>query len=572
MKFWRSNILLFTIVIFMTCQVFAQLTVTNKITGIQDPSLKNAYSRLKLHQKITKGHVTKKDLEKYVDEGPGEIKKAIAPYGYFKTTVNARLSHKGNKWTINFHVNPGPQLKITELHIKLEGKGKYDHRLQRYFHHLPLDEGDGFDTDTYKKVESNLLELAQKRAYLKAKFTKNKIIINLKRYTCAILMTLDTGPKFYFGPVKFTKTPLNESFLRRYITFKYGSPYSYNSLLNMQQNLSGGGYFQSVSVVPQVDKAVNQHIPTRVNLTMNKKREYLFGLGYGTNTGMRGTFGYNMRWVNRYGHKFYFNTTLSAMEQNLAAQYTIPGKDPAHERYIITGGIYKQSPKHGDAVTRSVGVGYIRNYTKWQRTILLNYELETYRFERHESYQHSRLLMPSLLFTRTIAKDPIKVENGSKFTILLRGSSQHLASTVSFFQGDLQYKQIFTLTENNRFVMRGDLGYTLMHKRDRLPLSKNFYTGGIDTIRGYSYKGIGPGRYLAIASAEYQRRIKGNFYGAIFYDIGNAMDHMNEPLIRGTGVGVVWQSPVGALRIYIARALSDKHRPLRLEFSLGPDL
>jgi len=546
--------------------------VTNEITGIQDPALKNAYTRLKVHQKMTKGQVTKQELEKYYEEGPTEIKKAIAPYGYFKATINASLSHKGDAWIIHYHVNPGHQLKITELHINIEGNGKYDKPLQKYLQHLPLNIGDNFNTDTYKKVESNLLELAQKRAYLKANFTKNKIVINLKRYTCAILMTLDTGPKFFFGPVTFSKTPLDEKFLRRYLTFKYGSPYSYNQLLTMQQNLSGGGYFESVSVVPQMDKTVNTYVPTQVNLKMNKKKEYLFGIGYGTNTGLRGTFGYNMRWVNRYGHKFYLDLTLSGIEQNLAAQYAIPGKDPAHEKYIITGAIYKQLPKHGDALTKSVGVGYVRNYIKWQRTLLLNYEIEKYRFQRHVSYEHSRILMPSILFTRTMAKDPIKVENGSKFTILIRGASQHLASTVSFLQGDLQYKQIFTLAENNRFVLRGDLGYTTVHIRDRLPLSKNFYTGGIDTIRGFSYKGIGPGRYLAIASAEYQRRIKGNWYGAIFYDIGNAMDHVNEPLNRGTGIGVVWQSPVGALRVYIATALSDKDKPLRLEFSLGPDL
>ena len=50
------------------------------------------------------------------------------------------------------------------------------------------------------------------------------------------------------------------------------------------------------------------------------------------------------------------------------------------------------------------------------------------------------------------------------------------------------------------------------------------------------------------------------------------MDHWNEKPDRGTGVGVIWQSPIGAVRVYVATALSDKDHPLRLEFSLGPEL
>jgi translocation and assembly module TamA len=43
-------------------------------------------------------------------------------------------------------------------------------------------------------------------------------------------------------------------------------------------------------------------------------------------------------------------------------------------------------------------------------------------------------------------------------------------------------------------------------------------------------------------------------------------------LERSVGVGVVWQSPVGALQLYVARAISKKGKPFRLQFSLGPDL
>ncbi len=232
----------------------------------------------------------------------------------------------------------------------------------------------------------------------------------------------------------------------------------------------------------------------------------------------------------------------------------------------------KLTPKRGKSLTKSIGVSHIRNYENWQRTLTLNYEIERYRFDENKRYQSSKLLTPSITFAYTTPRNQLNVKNGQRFSIITRGASTNAVSTVSFIQPELQYKLITTLLDNNRFVLRADYGYTMVHDSTKLPLSKYFYAGGIQSVRGYSFKGLGPGKYLVAGSAEYQRKIIGDFYAAIFYDIGNAINHATDPLKRAAGVGVVWLSPIGNLQLYVASPLSYPGNPLRFEFSLGPDL
>jgi translocation and assembly module TamA len=174
--------------------------------------------------------------------------------------------------------------------------------------------------------------------------------------------------------------------------------------------------------------------------------------------------------------------------------------------------------------------------------------------------------------SRLYADDPLRPKNGSKTTITLRGASKDLASSVSFMQLQTQYKWLRTFFNNNRLLLRADLGYTIVQNLDNLPTSKRFYAGGINSLRGFGEKDIGPGRYLILTSAEYQRRLVGNWYGALFFDTGNAMDHWNTKWEQGAGTGIIWQSPIGALRFYVARALSKEGQPWEVAFSFGAAL
>ncbi len=132
-------------------------------------------------------------------------------------------------------------------------------------------------------------------------------------------------------------------------------------------------------------------------------------------------------------------------------------------------------------------------------------------------------------------------------------------------------KYIFSPTNNSRVIFRGDWGYTVVDNLNQLPLSMRYFAGGIGSVRGYPYSSIGPGKYLQVGSAEFQHKIIGDWHGAVFYDVGNASNEFNSNFKRGDGLGLIYQSFIGPIKLYVGRGLSNPGKPLTVEFSIGPD-
>jgi translocation and assembly module TamA len=101
-------------------------------------------------------------------------------------------------------------------------------------------------------------------------------------------------------------------------------------------------------------------------------------------------------------------------------------------------------------------------------------------------------------------------------------------------------------------------------------------------VRGYGYRDIGikldngvigPGRYLAVGSVEYQRPMlrdgrPSEWENTFFIDAGAVADNPKDmkPSV-GIGTGVRWRSPIGPLQIDLAYGV--KPRQLRLHVSVG---
>ena len=108
-----------------------------------------------------------------------------------------------------------------------------------------------------------------------------------------------------------------------------------------------------------------------------------------------------------------------------------------------------------------------------------------------------------------------------------------------------------------------------------------FFAGGDESIRGFDYNSLGPkeadgdvigGNNLLVASIEYERHLKGNFYGAVFTDAGNAFDDSDFTAEVGAGVGVKWLSPLGPIRLYLGYPLTEDGGSWRVHIRLGADL
>ncbi|WP_273270662.1 BamA/TamA family outer membrane protein, partial [Methylophaga sp.] len=142
-------------------------------------------------------------------------------------------------------------------------------------------------------------------------------------------------------------------------------------------------------------------------------------------------------------------------------------------------------------------------------------------------------------------------------------------------------KLIQAFGENSRFITRGSIGATEVSDFERLPSSLRFFTGGDNSIRGFDYQSLGPensegdvvgGRYLAVGSVELEHMFLKDWGAAVFSDFGNAFNSFSDPIEYSVGVGIRWRSPVGLIRVDLAKGLSEKDEPIALHIVIGPDL
>ena len=143
-------------------------------------------------------------------------------------------------------------------------------------------------------------------------------------------------------------------------------------------------------------------------------------------------------------------------------------------------------------------------------------------------------------------------------------------------------------------MLNGELGYADSYGNKEYPFFKNFYAGGVNSVRGFENGSIGPRDIDPGTNEDFAvggtTRIVGNaevfipvpliknssqFRLSAFVDAGNVYgnkDSINLGDLRySTGVGVSWFSPFGPLKLVFAKALNakDTDETETLQFQLG---
>ncbi len=571
-----KKICTFLILLCMACAIpiYATSTLKIKITGIQNNILKNVNKRLEAHKSRWKKRPTQAKIQRFFRAAPKQIKLAMQPFGYFQPTITSQLKHEQNTWIAYFQIDKGPVVRIVQVDIKLIGPGQYNHRLQHFLAHHPLKISHSLNIQIYNKTKDKLYSLASSQGYFKAKMESSHIYINRKTLQARIKIRFFTGPRYRFGATHFSVSPFSQKFLRRYLNYKQGEPFNNNKLSRLQQGLASSGYFSQVAVTPEITQITHDEVPIQIRLKLLNSRLYSYGLGYGTDTGVRGIVGYEKRWTNAYGHSFNTSLRVAQIVQNLVASYSIPGRHPATNQYKINAQLSNQNSKLGEGRSGSVGVSYITMVKGWRQTTSLTSLHEKYNLA-DTPFITTNLLIPSIQWQRLRSNNALKPSHGYSITLMLSGAHRSFISETSFLQARLQTKFLLTFARNNRLLLRATVAHTAIDNLNHLPLTLQLFAGGTQSIRGYAYQALGPGNNLYVGSIELQRRIKGDWYLTAFYDAGNVSNKMFGSYKQGVGPGIMWLSPVGALELDLARPLNGLYpwsRYWRVQFSMGTGL
>ncbi|MCE9684235.1 autotransporter assembly complex protein TamA [Halomonas alkalisoli] len=562
-------------------------------------------------------------------------REAMRVYGYYEPQIHQRLEERDPPRHVELVIEPGPQVIIEVLDIRLEGDARNDGPFRDTVEAFPLDVGDPLQHAPWDRMRNRLANLSLERGYFDWNFTDRRMEVRPFDESARLYLALDSGPRYAFGDVTIRGSHILEERLRRMAPFTPGEPYLAGDVALYAQRLGQAGWFSSVSVRPRLDSrrqlaltppelgwwnevgaqgeatlpsdraeptpppadgprlsaealaaVTTLHRPERpvmpidVVLAPADRHQFEVAVGYATDVGPRLGFGWEQPWINRYGHSLDHDLFISQPEQRLTGTYLLPLDDPLRDQYRLQYGLRHRDMDDTRTLENTIELARRWEFdNRWVQTLYLRATYED--FTQGGEADSVLIYYPGVSWSRTRTRDPRFPSWGDRQRIAFEYSDSMWGSDADFLRmtGDTEW--IRMLGSNLRFVNRLGLGAIETSDFSQVPPSLRFFTGGDRTVRGYGYETLAPrneegrlrgGQQLLTASTEVQHRITGNWWGAAFIDTGDAFDDWGpDSLNTGAGLGVRWISPVGPVRFDVAHPFDDEENAWRLHFAIGPE-
>ncbi len=553
------------------------------VTGIEGELLQNVEAYLEIWQEREYEALQPARVRLLHKRAPGQIRDALAPFGFYNVDVEEDLRSPdggGSAWVASYRVSPGDPVVIKGVTYQIEGEAREDGGFPQRF---ALADGDVLRHADWESAKQSLLLAAAGRGYLDARIVNSRVLVDRDLNTAAVEVLFDSGPRYYFGPVTFEQDFLDPTLLQRFVRLEPGEPYDQGAVLGLQGSLLDTEYFRRVEMVPQTEEAdpETRQVPLTVYATANKRDKYRIGGGYSTDFGLKVSFDWRRRWVNRRGHRFHAELILAQRLQELSGEYRIPLQNPATEYFFIRPELYRLETNARTEQSASVDAAYSVLRHDWRRNfgVQFRYEDDDIGDDKQEVHE----IVPYIEYSRTVSDDALFTSRGYRLKGFLLGTVEAIGSTSSYVSVGLNGKFIRAFADGDyRILARANLGATYASSVDDVPGSRRFFAGGDQSIRGYGFEELGPvdpdsgdvvgGRFLGVGSLELERKIADKWSAALFYDFGNAFDPDYEnSFAQSVGAGVRWRSPVGQIRVDLAYGFEPFDR-FKVHLVIGPDL
>lgn len=551
------------------------------VTGVTDALYQNVLARLNIYLHKDNERLQANTVKRLHRQAEDDIRSALAPFGYYNPAIKSVLSRDKDGWHAQYTIDQGPPVRVAEVSIDLAGAGRDNPALIAAVAGFPLKAGDILDHEVYEQGKKKLVNLAFGEGFLDATLPERALRISSENNSAVVRLVLDTGSRYLFGETTSGQQIIRRDLLERYLPYRVGDPYSPAKLFELQSILYRTDYFSRVAVRGQLDRAAERAIPIEIDLVEPEHRnKYSLGLGYATDTGIRGKINWANRLFNTYGHKVSASLQLAELENSVSFLYQMPiMKDPRY--YKLANALAYQDKTWDDTRTQLFTTAVSLEYSGPLYKFSTGLELRDELYDVGDTSGDSTLLVPSLNMGFIFADDILDTKNGLQASLGFLGGVEGFVSDVNFLQTTLSGKGVITPLPDWRLIGRGSMGVNLVDSIDSLPPSLRFYTGGDTSIRGYRYKSIGTrdsagavigGRYLVVGSIELERIVYKDWSLAAFWDGGTATDDLSLNFFQGVGGGIRFRLPFGQIRLDLASAITEDDTPFRVHLTVGGDL
>jgi translocation and assembly module TamA len=531
------------------------------------------------------------ELARLIALAEHDVRELVATLGFFSPSVSISREAGPGRPTVIVAVDPGPAAIVEGVALDFEGdiaqSGDADAVMQReqIRSGWRLPAGQAFTQSRWDDAKAQAVRQLVARRYPAGRISYSLADVDAPASRARLGLRLDSGPLFRLGDMQVKGVERYDPVLvPRLARLPPGSIYDQQRILDAQLRLAGSGYFDSAFILvdPESDP---QAAPVQVTVRESPLQKVVLGIGLTTDSGPRVSIEHTHNRVPGLGWRAVSKLQLDRKTPFLQTEWTaIPNERGWRWNALARA----ERLDDGNFITHGQRLrgGRLRSEEHIDRNMYVQYDRATVQTQSGVPVTSAEsgagtALSVNYVWTGRYFDSITLPTRGHGFGLELGAGTTLTGERSPFQRTVLRWLSLLPLREG-RLQLRGEAGAVLARPAAPVPSTQLFRTGGDTTVRGYAYRAIGvplpggqvgPGRYLAVGSAELQRPIRRrglptDFESVLFIDTGGVSDRLSDlRFSTGVGAGVRWKSPVGAVQADLAWGV--KPRKLRLHMSVG---
>lgn len=533
--------------------------------------------------RASKAALSRVELARLAAAAPAQAQALLETEGYFNAKVDVARDPADDSRLL-LTVNPGPLTRVGQLDIDFaEGLADDDAKALREALRAawPLQRGSAFTQSQWAAGKSDLLLRARNGGFPLARWGETAARVDPDSQTADLRLRLASGNRARLGALRIEGLKRQDrDTVERLAGFDLGDGYTEQKLAEFQERLAKTQLFDAVRVqlLPETPDA-DGRFPVQVSVTESSLQQATVAVGYHSNTGQSITVEHLHRrpfdLPVRARSKLQLSRDLRGAELELSSH-----PQPDLKRNLAS--LQFEQDRTGDTIATNLGVRLGRLYESTRDERLSYVELLRARETAGSEVNTNLALSINQQWIRRRLDSTLLPTDGHQALALVGlGYAKGGGTDDSGPFGRMQFKLGYYKPLGSSWYgsARAEFAQVVAHDNVGVPEKLLFLAGGDESVRGYGYRSLGPqkngltvgGRVLATGSLELAHPIMPSFpslWGAVFVDAGNAASRWTDyRAVVGYGAGVRWRSPVGPLRVDIARA--QETGKWRLHFSVG---
>ena len=500
--------------------------------------------------------------------------------------------------TITVNVTEGERFVVSS--VKLEGN--YLERDEEFKSLVTIRAGEPYNADQVAETTKAFSEHFGNFGFA---FARIEAVPEIDRETNRVALTLQADPvrRAYVRRIEVAgNNRTRDEVIRREFRQFESSWYDGEKIRLSRDRVDRLGFFTEVNVETQEVPGA----PDQVDLVVNvvEKPTGSLQLGAGFSSAEKLSFSFAIKQENIFGSGNYLGVDVntSKFKRTLVFSTTDPyftrdGISRTVDLYYRTDKPYEDQGGNYELVTTGGGLRFGVPFTETD-TVFFGAALESNRIKSGtnipaaylayaDRYGSSSSSVPLTIGWSRDGRDSALAPNNGVYQRL--NTDWSVAGDARYLRANYQYQQYIPLNKQFTIAFNGELGLGKGMNGRPFPVFKNFYSGGLGSVRGFDQGTLGP-RDVTGASLGGPKKITLNaeliapFPGAgndrtlrwfTFVDAGNVYGEDESwelgDMRVSAGLGLSWISPLGPLRIAIAQPVrkfaGDKIQ--KLQFQIG---